>query len=248
MADARRSRDENEKVIYGSDYKLDIVIYEGTEQYFMREPVKIDPKRLVLPLSMLIMLIYAISLSIRPSFKLTIHNQCLNVSLTPPVYVTGDGLECHRPPDYKVYAGDTMKSGFIIKSDNVSYGVLIYRLQRKQSHESTEIGKDTSNVVHLLVIWKIPDSKMLYADVLLIEHTEALIWNEDNLNKLYHKNRSRLKKYNDTVSYVWSMDHNTALKTTFSARVLKGNPKLSISISEEKDEHAIRPLCVDLER
>jgi hypothetical protein len=36
--------------IYGSDYKLDIVLSEGTEEYDMKELIRINPKRLVPPL------------------------------------------------------------------------------------------------------------------------------------------------------------------------------------------------------
>jgi hypothetical protein len=44
-------------IIYGSDYKLDIVISEETGKYFMDRSMKIDPERLVLSLSMSIILI-----------------------------------------------------------------------------------------------------------------------------------------------------------------------------------------------
>jgi hypothetical protein len=53
-------------ITYGSDYKLDIVISEGARKYNMEEPLKINPKRLVLSLSIMIMLIYVISFSIQP--------------------------------------------------------------------------------------------------------------------------------------------------------------------------------------
>jgi hypothetical protein len=36
------------------------------------------------------------------------------------------------------------------------------------------------------------------------------------------------------------------LKTSFSVRDLKGNPELSIYISEERDDYAMRPFCIDL--
>jgi hypothetical protein len=236
-------------IAYESDYKLNVVIHEGTGGYTMNKPVKIDPKRLVLPLSMLIVLMHTASLSIQQSFKLNIHNLCLNVSLVSPVTYNGDGIECHRAPDYKVYAGNTMRSAFIIKkSDDTSYGVLIYRLQRRQSHDSTEISKDTSSATHLLVVWRISESNKLYANVLLIEHTKVFTWNEDSLNKLYHNNHSRLKVYTDAISDTWLMNNNMTLKMTSSTRVLKGNCELSISISEEKDDYAIRSLCLDLER
>jgi hypothetical protein len=236
-------------VRYGSDYKLDIFISKGTGAYAMRKPMKIDPKRLVLLPSMMIMLMYMTSLPMQPSFKLDIHNQCLNVNLASPIYINGDGLECHRPPDYKVYAGDTMRSGFMInKLDDESYGVLTYRLQRRQSHGFTETGENTSSATHLLVIWRISRFKKLYADVLLVEHAKAFTWNEDKLNKLYHENHDQLKECNGTISDTLSMDDNMILKTTFSARFLRENSELSVSISEERYEHAIRLFRIDLRR
>jgi hypothetical protein len=201
----------------------------------MKEPVKIDPKRLVLPLLMLIALIYAVRLTIRPSIKLIIHNQCLNVGLVSPIYITGNKIECHRPPKSKVCAGDRMKSSFTIKSDDKSYGVLIYKLQEKQKHESTEISKDTSNNVHLLVVWCILESDELYADVLLVEYDKGFTWNEDKLNKLHHENHDRLKKYDNTASYICFMNNNMALKTTFNVKYLKGTHELNISITEKRE-------------
>jgi hypothetical protein len=237
------------KVTYGSDYKLDIIIFEGIGKYTMQKPMKIDTKRLVLSLLALIVLMYVVSLSIQPSVKLNIHNLCLNVSLTSPIYVTSDGLECHRPPDYKVYTRNTTRFGFIIhKSDNASFGVLVYKLQGRQSHKSTEIGKDTSSAAQLLVVWRISESNELYADVLLVEYDKALTWNEDKLNKLYYENYSRLKECNNTISSTWFMDNNMTLKISFNTIILKGNLELSISISEEKDNYAIRPFCIDLAR
>jgi hypothetical protein len=236
------------KVTYRSDYKLSIFISEEPRKYIMRRPMKINPKRLVLLLLMLIVLMHAVSLSIQPSFKLDIHNRCSNIDLVTPMYVTGDGLECYRTPGYKVYTSDIMRSSFIIKSNNKSYGVIIYRLQRRQKHESAEISKDTSSDIYLLVVWRISESNELYANVLMIEHIKTLIWNEDNLNKLYRENHDRLKKCTDTMSDTWFMDNNVALKTTFSTSDLKGNHELSISISEERDEYAIKPFCIDLTR
>jgi hypothetical protein len=120
---------------------------------------------------MLIVLICTISLYIQPSIKLNIHNQCLNVDLVSPIYITDYGLECYRAPTHKVYAGNIMRFGFVIyKLGKKSNGALIYKLQRRQSHESTEFCKNTSSTAQLLVAWRISKSKKLYADVLLIEH------------------------------------------------------------------------------
>jgi hypothetical protein len=237
-------------VAYGSDYKLDIVVSEGTRIYNMKEPIEIDPKRLVLPLSILTVLIYTVRLLIPLSFKLNIHNQCSNVDLTSPVYITDDKLECHRPPDHKVNVGGTMRSGFIIcSSDYVSYGVLIYRLQRKQSHEYIKINEYASRVFYLLVVWSVSESNKLYTDVLLVEHDEIFErfdWNEDNLGELYHKNINQFRLFLDSVTETWLLDDNVALMSTFE--IMNENRILDITISEVKEDSDARtPVHINLE-
>jgi hypothetical protein len=51
-------------ITYGSDYKLDIILSEGIGKYDMKRPMRIDPRRLVLPLLMLIVLIYLLLVSL----------------------------------------------------------------------------------------------------------------------------------------------------------------------------------------
>jgi hypothetical protein len=217
------------EIAYGTDYKLNIIISEAIRRYNTKIPIRIDPERLVLSLLILVMLIYIASLSIKPSARLNIYSQCLNVDLVSPIYVTDSGLECYRPPDYKVYAGDAMKSGFIIdRLDNASGGVLICKLQRKQSPESTGIDRDASNVAQLLVVWRISESNELCADVLLIEHNKRL--DEDNLRKLYHKNIGQFRLRHDFAAEIWLLNNNTVLRTTFE---IKNEDKLlNITIFE----------------
>jgi hypothetical protein len=237
-------------ITYGSNYKFNIVISEETRKYNVKDPIPIDPKRLVLSLLMLIVLMYTVRLPIPRSVKLNIHNQCLNVDLISPAYATSDGLECHRAPAYKVCAGDIMKSAFIInKSNHVSYGVLIYRLQRKQAHESTETSEDTSSISRLLVFWVISKFNELYADVLLVEHAKEFVWNEDDLRELYDKNYHQLKEYDDIIPATWLMDDHMILKTSFKTENLEENFDLSISIyEEEKYDCAMRPIRISTKR
>jgi hypothetical protein len=219
----------------------------GTWKYFMEEPMKIDPKRLVLSLPMMIVLIYDVSLSIRPSIKLNIHNQCLNIDVVSPIYVTSDKLECHISPNYKVCAGDTIRSSFTVKSDDEADGALICRLQRRLSHEFTEIGKDTSNIVHLLVIWEISEFNELYTDVLLVKHEEGFDWSKDDLEELYRKDSNRFRLYSDSVTEAWSLDDNTALMVT--SEIMNGDCILNIIISEIKRDNSTRmPVYIDLKR
>jgi hypothetical protein len=234
-------------ITYGSNYNLDIIVSEGTRKYYMKKPIEINPKRLVLSYSVLIVLIYALSLPDLPLFKLNIHNQCLNFDLVTPTYITGDRLECYRTPDYKVYAGDTTGSGFIIKSEAVLYGILIYRLRRRHSHESTDISEDTSSATHLLVYWVISNLSKLYADVLLVEHDKRFDWNKDDLEKLYHKNVDQFKLCPDSAKETWSLEDNIALATTFE--IMNGSRILNITISEiERDNGTWTPVHINLER
>jgi hypothetical protein len=155
------------EVAYESDYKLDIIISEEAGHYHMEEPMKIDLKRLVLLLLTLIVLIYAVRLTTPPLLKLNIHNQCLNIDLVSPTYITDDNLECYSIFNHKVCAGETMRSGFIIKYRAKHDGALMYRLQRRQMHDPIESSKDTSSAVHLLVAWC---TGALHANVLLVKH------------------------------------------------------------------------------
>jgi hypothetical protein len=190
---------------------------------------------------------YTISLIIPQLFKLNIHNQLLSVDLVSPTYATGTELECCRPPMYKVCAGDIMRSAFIVKSDDVPIGgILMCELKRKQTHESTESGKDTSSAVHFSAIWGTFRSK-LDADLLLVEHDKAFEWDKDSLVNLFNKNSRRFRWFRSSATETWSLDDNTTLMTTLE--IINEDRTLNITISEvERDNNARTPAHVDLER
>jgi hypothetical protein len=234
-------------VTYRSDYKLNIIISEGTGKYNMEESFKIEPEGLVSLLFILIVLMYAVRFIIRPAAELNIHNQCLNIDLVSPMYITSGWLEFHRQPDYKVYAGDTMKSAFIIRSNRTADGALIYRLQRRQSHESNEISKNTTHATYLLVFWRVFRFRNIFTDVLLVEHDKKLDWNEDDLEAFYSKNFGQFRLTFDSVTETWSLSDNVALMTAF--RGVSGNCILNIIISEVKRDNSVRiPARIDLKR
>jgi hypothetical protein len=191
---------------------------------------------------------YAVSLWVPPSFKLNIHNQCLNVNLVYPIYITGSNLECHRPPNCKVYAGDTTRSGFIINSRfRESYGALIYKLQKRRPHKSSEISKDTLNAVHLLVFWKFSKLNELYADILMVEHDKRFIWNENNLKNLCRKNFKPFKWHSGSTIEIWSLNDSVALMTT--SEIVNEDLIVNITISEIEKYSSMRtPIPVDLKR
>jgi hypothetical protein len=231
-------------VTYGSDYKLDIVVSEGTGKYNMFKPMKINAKRLVLSLPILIMLIYAISLSIEPTVKLNINNQCSSINLISPTYVTDGSLEFHRLPDHKVCAGDAISLGFISKSDDTSTVILVYQLQTWYAHESTGIIKYTSGVVHLLMIWDISKSYFSQADVLLVECDKKL--DKDDLNDFYCENRNMFRQ-SDYATETWSLDDNTALMIEFD--IIDEDRTLDIIIYEVDGYNSTRmPIHIDPKR
>jgi hypothetical protein len=133
-----------------------------------------------------------------------------------------------------------MRSTFIIKLDRPD-GALIYRLQRKQLHDSTMIDKSASNVANLLVIWEISRSKKLYADVLLVEHDKEFVWNDEGLLDLRLENFERFRLYTDSATETWSLDDNMTLMTTF--RIINEDFILDITISEVEKNDCARKLA-----
>jgi hypothetical protein len=234
-------------ITYGSDYKLDIIISEGAGKYNMEEPVKINPKKLVLPLSMLIVLIYAVRLHIWPSFKLNIHNQCLNVDLVSP-YITNNGLKFYRAPDREACAGNIMRSCFIVyNACQEPAGALICKLQRKKLYESTEIDQGTSSTAQLLVVWNFSRSRKLYANVLLIEHDKGFDWDKDSLRQLHCKNIDQFRLCPVTATETWSLDDNTTLMTILE--IMNEDRTLDIAISEvERYNYAKKLVHIDPKR
>jgi hypothetical protein len=234
-------------VTYGLDYKLDIIISEGAWKNDASLPMKIDLNRLVFPLLMLIVLMYTVRFFICPSFKLSIHNQCLNVDLVSPTYITDNRLECCKVPDHSVYAGDTMKSSFVIKSRNESYGILIYRLQRRQLHENAKTNEDITNAAYLLIVWRILKFRGLYADVLLVKHKKGFDLDKDDLKELYHENTNRFKLYSNFTIDAWSLDDNTTLMASFE--IINGDRILNITLSEvEMYNHTRAPIHINPKR
>jgi hypothetical protein len=234
-------------VTYGSDYKLSIVLSKGTWKHSIEEPIQFDPKRLVLSLLMLNVLMYTVRFRSRPSVKLNIHNQCLNVNLVSPIYFTKHDLECHRPPSYKVCASDIMRSGFIRRIDSELYAILIYRLQIRRPHKSIEISEDMSISAYLLVVWRISLFNELYADTLMVECDKDFVWNKDNLEKLHDKNIYSSRLHPGSATEIWSLNDNVALMTT-SGIMSKGRI-VNIAISEIEEYHSTRtPIHIDLKR
>jgi hypothetical protein len=201
-----------------------------------------------------IMLMYTISHVLQFPSCVAIHNQCLNTKLVSPVYFC-NGAVFSNLPNQQIDIGTKMKAHFEIYTIQDEFeGALLFKLQRypNRQHNMDTLTKKTNKreakCVQMLIAYKVEYSK-LFLYVTLIEHAKDFTWDENKLKKLYDGNRSWLNEYNNTTSYTWLMDDNMILKTTFSARDLKGIPELSVFISEEeKDSYIMRPLYVDLKR
>jgi hypothetical protein len=244
-------------ITYGSEYKLDIVMSKGTWEFGIRLPMRVNLERSESSSSKPTEPLYGLSHPAQPLVKLNIHNQCLDIGLASPIYITHSPSEYyktfdHRPLSsqlvhYKVRAGDTTKSSFTIDElDSEPLGALIYKLQKRQSHVF-EIDKGTSNTTCLLVIWRIFEFKKLYADVLLAEHDKGFVWSKNNLKVLYCKNINWFGLHTGSATKTWLLDDNTALMIT--SEIMSEDRTLNITIAEVErynDEKISAP--VDLKR
>jgi hypothetical protein len=199
-------------------------------------------------------LIYAVSLDLQLPSCVTISNQCLNTKLVSPVYF-GNGAVCPKLSGQQIDIGTKMGVCFEISATQDDFeGVLLYKMQiysdsqRNMDTLSIRTNKNKAMHFHMLAIWKVKDSRP-FVYVVLVEHTNEFTWDEGALKKLYYENHGCLKEYNGIVSDTWAMDDNIILRTSFIIRSFERNFELSISISEEEeDEYAIIPLLVNLER
>jgi hypothetical protein len=197
-------------------------------------------------------LIYTTSFEFQLPTSVVIHNQCSNTELISPVYFS-NGAVCPKLSDQQIDINTAMKIQFEINTTQDEFeGTLLYKLQRNHhdqcNMDTSTTGTHETKYVYMLTAWKMKDSKP-FAYVALVEHTNELVWNEDKLKKLYDKNCNRLKKYKDTISDTWLIGDSTTLKTSFRVEGMNGNFELIISISEEeRDDYAMKPLCIDLKR
>jgi hypothetical protein len=203
-----------------------------------------------------IMLIYVASLEFQLPACIVIHNHCLNTTLTAPVYY-GYGAVCSELSDRQIDIDTKMRISFKIDTIENNFDcALLFKLKKHVESDdqhiietsTTETDENKTRHVYMLVIWGMKDANA-FIYVVLVEHTKGFNWNEDELRRLYYENYDRLKKYDGVTPDTWMIDNNVLLKTKFKLKGSKRNPKLSISISEgRKNDHAIRPFCINLER
>jgi hypothetical protein len=150
--------------------------------------------------------------------------------------------------------GTVMKIGFMydINQDEPG-GILMYELQRKRNTKtdyqpnttSTGSAEDTYKIMRLLVVWKRDRSRNISACILLVEHDNELVLNEDKLAQLYDKIYDIPSTY---FSCTLLICRDTVLETIGKIIFEKGL-ELKINISEgAKNKYTMKPMWIDSER
>jgi hypothetical protein len=181
-------------------------------------------------------------------FPVLVHNQCSDFELISPVYF-GHNAIWIRLPDQKVNSNTTTKASFGRGvNDHEFANALIYKLHKKkyiesndQSNKDSTFTKNSSTSLQLLIIWKY-NEHILCVRALLIKHSNAIIWNEDTLEKLYFMHLP-LCKDDDITKDTWLLDDATVLMTT--SRWKRDSRAFEITISEEtRRDETMEPLWV----
>jgi hypothetical protein len=169
-----------------------------------------------------------VSFVLHHTFQIHIDNQCSDFELVSPVYF-GHNTIWIRSPDQKVDANAITRASFgqDIANDHFVV-VLIYKLQRKRNLESNtdNTSKEESQTNFQLLIICEPEIQYEFpARALLIEHSNAITWDEYQLKMLHSmryvllekcyptKNNDVTRKYS-SIEYMWLLDDTTALMTT----------------------------------
>jgi hypothetical protein len=186
-----------------------------------------------------------------PRMKLTIHHQFPGIELVSPDYAIRS-VTCYLPFDQRIDAGSTMQTCFNIDTaQEDSIGVLLYRLQRKNTDQTNEkiiSSKEEATCIQLVIVWRVTSSKEFHVVLHLIEHDKGSIWDRNRLMKLVES----YKLFNirhGLIEDTWLMYDDTVLMTRANATCEKEYYKLEMTVSDGsiKDD-TWRPQCVDLDR
>jgi hypothetical protein len=167
--------------------------------------------------------ICVVSLTLRLSVSLNIHNQCQDIHLISPVYFIHGG-KWHVAPDQEIDANAVMQNCIELDAEqDILNGALAYRIQRKDA----ESVQDESKSIWLLVAWNDEHTKELHVHALLVEPNKKL--DEDRLRKLYQKHWPLLRAQADATGGSWALNDTTRL--TSAIRVTNGGYRWDVFIS-----------------
>jgi hypothetical protein len=167
-----------------------------------------------------------VSLLFRHVFSVHIRNQCSDFELVPQTRF-GHNAIWYIPPNQKVNTNSEARASFGKNATKREFtSALIYRLQRKESHESNV--DNTSTNRQLLVIWKSDDRHEFIVCVMLVKHDNTITLDKDVLKKLDYSHIDLLRN-SRTVESTWVLDDETALATTLKCEKRIRTTEITIS-------------------
>jgi hypothetical protein len=204
-----------------------------------------------------LILMCIVSLTLHGVMDVTVYNQYSDIELVSPVYFCNHGSYNEYPVE-RTGGSVMMKIDFNFGLDKLPGGILMYKVQRKGNTESdyqsniditlAETVGDMSKMMRLLVVWEIERFGESRVRIVLVEHDNKLILNEDKLAKLYDKVNKQFSRSYNPSRYSWLVSANTVLKTTYEIAQKEGL-ELKIVISKGiKDCNARPALWIDPER
>jgi hypothetical protein len=178
-----------------------------------------------------------ISFTLHKTMIMMVYNQHPDIELVSPTYFCNRGTYNEYPVE-KTDAGTMIKIGFRFGLNKLSEGVLMYEVRGKGNTKfdqqpsadtmSTEVVEDTSEIMRLLVAWKIERPRELGVRIVLVEHDNRLVLNEDKLAELYGKVNDLPSEY---YGHSWLVCNNTVLEVAYET-VQEYGFGLKISISK----------------
>jgi hypothetical protein len=177
--------------------------------------------------------------------KLMIHHQFSGVELLSPLCYS-NGATCCLSPEQRIDANSTMQIDFNVDpAREESIGVLMYKLQRKNTDQSDE---DKATCIQFVIIWKANNSEGFRLVSRLIEHDKSHVLDRNELMKLirYHK---VFNIQHEPVEKTWLIHDNVVLMTRVNITYEEECYKLEITISEgNMKDDTQRPLCIDMDK
>jgi hypothetical protein len=206
-------------------------------------------------LAIFLMLMCTASLTLNEKLNVTIYNRHPDIELTSPVYFCDDWTYNEYPIERTV-ASAVMKISFRLDF-NKPGGILMYEVQRMENAKSdyqsstdatsAEADEDTSKVMRLLVAWRIEIFGESRVHVILVEHNNELVLNEDKLEQLYDKVNEQFSGLYNLSKSTWLVGVNIILEATYE--VVRKDLELKIAISKGvKDWNTGPALWIDPER
>jgi hypothetical protein len=154
-------------------------------------------------------------------------------------------------PDQRVDVGSTMQAGFNIDlTQDEVIGVLMYRLQRRNTDQSDEgtMSSEDASYIQLVMIWKVnrPGEFLVVSD--LVEHDKGHIWSRDMLMGLTNC-YGLFNIRHGPIENTWLMCDHKVLMTSLNMAYEKECYKLEMTTSETSVKDDTRmPWYIDLDK